>query len=130
MNRCHDTFVRAHTVQLEKKQHKSTRQHNQPKWPDYVLIFDCESRVTADLTLTFGFWRFCELRGNEYVCTEEGIFHDDAGLKPKEFAALRNYVKTDKPDTVEDGCDRLRRYSPSGATGKPTLPPKPPEPKR
>jgi hypothetical protein len=50
----------SNAVQLEKKQRKTTREDDgdEPTWPDYVLGFDCESRITADQTLTFGFWRF------------------------------------------------------------------------
>jgi hypothetical protein len=36
---------------------------------DFALIFDCESRLSPDQSLTFGFWRFCELRNGEYVVT-------------------------------------------------------------
>ena len=106
-----DIYVRAHTVQLKKKEHTSARQDHESKWPDYALIFDCESRTTADQTLTFAFWRFCELRGNRYVCTEEGIFHDDNGLSAKEFEFLGRYVRTNKPETTDDGCDCLRLYA-------------------
>ena len=107
----HDIFLRAHTLQLGKKQRTTTHHDDEPKWPDYALICDCESRITADQTLTFGFWRFCELRGNRYVCTEEGIFHDDDGLSAKEFEFLRRYVRANKPETTDDGCDCLRLYS-------------------
>ncbi|MGC1618935.1 MAG: hypothetical protein WA765_10650 [Candidatus Acidiferrum sp.] len=110
MSAQHDIFLRAHTVQLEKKQRKSSRHDEPKKWLDYALIFDCESRITADQTLTFGFWRFCELRDNRYVCTEEGIFHDE-GLTAKEFDVLHEYARATKPETTEDGCDRLRLYS-------------------
>src|SRR5208282_6706134 len=111
MNEHHDLYLRAHTVSLEKKQRESSRQDNESKWPDYALVFDCESRITADQTLTFGFWRFCELRNGEYLPLEEGIFHDDNGLTAKEFDLLRKYKRSTKPDTTDDGCDRLRLYS-------------------
>jgi hypothetical protein len=74
-------------------------------------VFDCETRITADLTLTFGFWRFCELRDGKYVCTEEGIFHDDIALSAKEFNLLRDYARGTKRDSTHDGSDRLRLYS-------------------
>ena len=82
-----------------------------PSGLDYALVFDCESRITAEQTLTFGFWRFCELRNNSYVCTEEGIFHDDNGLSAREFDVLRKYAKSHKARYDDDGCDRLRLYS-------------------
>src|SRR6266852_883126 len=76
MSEQHDIYVRAHTIQLEKQQRDGVRGDCEPKWPDSALVLDCESRVTTDQTLTFGFWRFCELRNNNFVCMEEGIFHD------------------------------------------------------
>ncbi len=106
-----DIYVRAHTVPLEKKKRDGSRQNNEPRWPDYALVFDCESRITADQTLTFGFLRFCELRNKEYLPLEEGIFHDDTGLTAKEFNLLGKYARSAKPDTTDDGCDRLRLYS-------------------
>ncbi len=108
----HDIYLRAHTVQLDEKEPWERGPHpNDPKWPDHALVLDCESRITPDQTLTFGFWSFCELRDNRYVCTEEGIFHDDKGLSAPEFDVLRKYARATKPDTTDDGCDRLRLYS-------------------
>src|SRR5437773_2339854 len=103
----HDIYVRAHTVQVEKKKSDTSRQNTDPKWPRYILIFDCESRTTADQTLTFGFWRFAELRNGQYVCLEEGVFHDDRELTRKEAYLLCKYASTLGPDTVQDGSDRF-----------------------
>lgn len=104
-------YLRAHTVPADNKEEKDTRPvEDEPRWPEHALVFDCETRVSADLTLTFGFWRFCELRKGKYVCVEEGIFHDDE-LSAKEFDLLRKYARSTKPDTTDDGCDRLRLYS-------------------
>jgi hypothetical protein len=75
--RSQDIYVRAYTRPLKQKPKKSNSQHNPPKWVDYALIFDCETRITADQTLTFGFWRFCELRQGRYVALEEGILLND-----------------------------------------------------
>jgi len=111
MTQHHDIFVRAYTVKLdEKKPAKSASHQNVPKWPDYALVFDCESRITADQTLTFGFWRFCELRNGDYVPLEEGIFHDQ-GLSAKELNVLRKYKRHTKPDTSVDGCEKLHLYA-------------------
>ena len=109
----HDIHVRAHTAQVKSREHTAgVRKNNEePKLPDHALIFDCETRITADQTLTFGFWRFCKLRDNRYVCTEEGIFHADKGLSAREFDVLRRYAKAAEPDTTDDGCNRLRLYS-------------------
>jgi hypothetical protein len=109
----HDIFLRAHTVQPDKKQRKDTRKDEDEvrRWPDYVLIVDCESRTTAGQTPTFGFWRFCDLRGGKYVCTEEGIIYSDSGLSAKELDVLRRFAKSNRSDVASDGCDRLRLCS-------------------
>lgn len=109
MGEHHDIYVRAHTVQLEQKWRTATQQHNRPKWEDYALLFDCETRITADQTLMFGFWRFCKRRNGLYVPLEEGIVHDK--LTPREMDALRAFSRSTKADTVEDGYDRIRLYS-------------------
>ena len=111
MSQQHDIYLRAFATQLDTKQRKSARQDHGPKWPDSALILDCESRITEDQTLTFGFWRFCELRTDGYVCTEEGIFHDDQSLNAREFEFLRTYARATKPETTDDGSPRLRLYS-------------------
>ncbi len=111
----HDIYVRAHTVVQRDKDKRTDGDNNhkpnhEPRWPEHALLFDCESRITADQTLTFGFWRFCELRDVNYVVLEEGVFHDDQ-LDAKELGVLRKYARVTKPETAEDGCDRLRLYS-------------------
>jgi len=99
----HDIYLRAYAAQVGHKQRKDRRHHDDPKWPDYALVFDCESRLTPDQTLTFGVWRSCELRSGQYVRTEEGIFHDDQGLNAREFEFLRKYTRAPKPETADDG---------------------------
>ncbi|MGB8834416.1 MAG: hypothetical protein WCC95_19870, partial [Candidatus Sulfotelmatobacter sp.] len=110
-----DIYVRAHTViqQDEDKRENKNSNHlnNEPKkWPDNALVLDCESRTTADQTLTFGFWRSCQLRKGVYVPLEEGMFHDKR-LTAKELHVLHKFARTTEPDTTSDGCDRLRLYS-------------------
>jgi hypothetical protein len=80
------------------------------KCPDYALVFDCESLITADQTLTFGFWRFCERRSGRYVPLEEGIVHDDA-LRANEIDVLRDFARKYRADAADDGCSRIRVYS-------------------
>jgi hypothetical protein len=106
-----EIYVRAYAVRADQKKLGEGANHPaESKWPDYALIFDCESRITADQTLTFGFWRFCELRDGNYVPLEEGTFHHD-NLGAKELGVLRKYARATKPETAVDGCERLRLYS-------------------
>jgi hypothetical protein len=110
MSEHHDIYVRAHTVRVESAQQDTKSRYNEVKWADCALIVDCETRVSADQTLTFGFSRFCELRNGQYVTVGEGIFHDDK-LSARELNVLRRYIRHTKPDTTDDGCDRLYLYS-------------------
>jgi len=99
----HDIYLRAYTVRLDEKKPRNTASPpDDPKWSNYALVFDCETRITADQTLTLGFWRFCELRSGVFVPLEEGIFHDDV-LGAKEMGVLRKYKTATKPETADDG---------------------------
>src|SRR5258706_23293 len=95
MPQTHDIFLRAYAVAAHnKKDHKrSSRKKNGPKWPEYALVFDTETRITADHSLTFGVYRLCELRNDNYEVTEEGVFHAD-DLPQKELEVLRRYIQT------------------------------------
>lgn len=111
MTRTNDLYLRAHTVRLETQKRKTQSDGFKPqKWPDYALVFDCESRLSADQGLTFGSWRFCELRGVEYVCVDEGFFHDES-LTTEEIEELHNFVLTRNPETADGGTNCLHLYS-------------------
>jgi hypothetical protein len=109
MTKTYDIYLRAHTVQLEKQEKNQSRFESCTKWPNYVLVFDCESRLSADQWLTFGSWRFCELRSVEYICLDEGFFHDES-LSTEEIGELWNFVRARKPETADDGSSTLHLY--------------------
>jgi hypothetical protein len=93
----HDLFLRAIAVPVEKKK-KKTRKRNistgyEPKWPDSVLAFDTESRITVDQSLTVGVWRRCKLAGQTYEVIEEGIFYAD-DLSARDLKVLTTYMET------------------------------------
>src|SRR5437667_12526306 len=61
-----DIFLRALAVAPDKKKRKGTYRPSTPaaddsKWSKVALVFDTESRITADQSLTFGVYRLCEL---------------------------------------------------------------------
>jgi hypothetical protein len=97
----HDVFVRAYAVTKEQNTKKETRKAKKgrprnrtlPKWPAYVLIIDTETRITADQSLTFGIFRFCELKNGKYVVVREGLFHAD-DLHARERRIIEEYVET------------------------------------
>ena len=112
MNEPQDIYVRAYARPLKPKLKKAFSLQNPPKWTDYALISDWESRITADQSPMFGFWRFCELRQGQYVVLEEGIvFNDNGELSDKEIRVITEFAKRNKAETADDGCDQIRVYS-------------------
>jgi hypothetical protein len=96
----HDIFLRAYAVATGKKE-KKKRNHvkHEPKWAEHALVFDTETRITADQSLTFGVHRLCKLVSDIYTVTEEGIFYAD-DLPAKEREALESYIKTAVSDAT------------------------------
>ena len=94
MTELHDIFVRAYaaTAKVENQNHKP-RANDFPKWPSQVLVFDTETRISADQSLTFGVFRMCELENDKYSVTREGIFYAD-DLPAKDRKVLENYART------------------------------------
>lgn len=98
MSDTHDVFVRAYAVPT--KQESISEQRNsgswnkkRPKWPLFALIFDTETRITADQSLTFGVFRSCELKNNKYSVMREGLFYAD-DLPAKDRKLIENYART------------------------------------
>lgn len=101
MTDVHDIFLRAYAVESDKKPNgKSTaHRYHDPKWAERVLLFDTETRITADQSLTFGVYNLGTLVGDRYTITEEGIFHAD-DLLAKELKVLRTYMRGAIPDVA------------------------------
>ena len=109
MTTVHDIFLRAYAVSpKEKSQPKntaSTKRKISPslkeptKWPQYALVFDTESRVTPDQSLTFGVYRLCELVDRNYKVVQEGLFYADE-LSKNERKVLELYQQT----AISDVC--------------------------
>lgn len=71
---------------------------------DRFLIFDSETRITPDQTLTFGCWRYCvKTDSGEFNCVDEGLFYaDDLPTRDPvgftclvDYAAIRNAARGD-----------------------------------
>ena len=95
MTQVHDIFVRAYAVATKEKKErkKASRKVEDPKWPEHALVFDTETRITADQSLTFGVYRLCELVGDRYVVMQEGILYAD-DLSAKDREVLESYQRT------------------------------------
>src|SRR5260370_5719974 len=119
----HPIFLRAYAVAAEKKETKqrnSTHASDDRKWPEFVLVFDTETRIAADQSLIFGVYRLCRLEGESYVVTEEGIFFAD-DLPAKERKALESYMRTAIP-AVASFPPPFPLHSPSPFINKPSWP--------
>ena len=104
----HDLYLRAHIVvsgDMEEHAERLAKRACSPKlWPDYALIWDTETSLDLEQTLNFGVWRFCQLRGTEYVAIEEGIFYPD-GLARKDFQTILVYQQKHLADRLASGVD-------------------------
>src|SRR5207253_3880169 len=71
-------FLRVHSVKVSKVPKKPRKRQageetaKIPRWPEYALIFDTETRTTVDQTLMFGIYRICKLVDRKYLCEREG----------------------------------------------------------
>jgi hypothetical protein len=99
MNETRDLYLRAHTVVLDRPKQRSSRgritapSKLPKKWPDYAVVFGCESRSDITQDLTFGFYRTLKLDGDTYALVEEGAFFDD-DLPLAERQVLGAYFST------------------------------------
>lgn len=104
MNEMRDIYLRAHTVVLDQEKRRSARGRTTAppelpkKWPDYAVVFGCESGTGITQELTFGFYRVLKLNGDAYVLEEEGgFFDDDLPLEERKlFGAYFRVAVSDK----------------------------------
>jgi hypothetical protein len=88
-----DIFLRAHTVAASQKERKNKKRKTS-KWPEQVLVFDTETTTDTEQDLLFGVYRLCELKGDEYLCSEEGLFYAD-DLDPDQLEVLKKYARSE-----------------------------------
>ena len=60
-------------------------------------MFDTESRITEDQSLTFGVYQTCRLVDDSYKVTEEGVFYAD-DLPVRERRRLATHIRSAAPD--------------------------------
>ena len=100
-------FLRVHT----NVRRREKVAHRRAKWARYALAIDTETTIDTKQSLTFGFYRFCELQADgNYACQEEGIFYPDKCDKDS-LGRLHKYVRSIHAETL-DGCpEQVRCYS-------------------
>jgi hypothetical protein len=99
MTETHELFLRAYIVSAKQKKIRAPKHDFRAKWPRHALVFDTESRITVDQSLTFGVYRRCERVCGLYKVMEEGIFYAD-NLPAKERKILQTYVRTSVSDVA------------------------------
>jgi hypothetical protein len=104
----HDLYMRAHIVVSgdanEHAEQPAKRSRSPKLWPDYALVWDTETSLDLEQTLNFGVWRFCQLRGKEYVAAQEGIFYSD-GLARKDIQTILAYRQKHLADRLVSAVD-------------------------
>lgn len=99
-----DVFLRSHVVEVSPKK-PLISDYNEPKWPEYALVFDTETTLDPkEQSLLFGFYRVCRLQGNSYHCVEEGILHED-DLSPEYRDIIASYVRAFSSEVVHKDYD-------------------------
>ncbi len=95
MTKHNDIFVRAYAVPTNDSADgtRKPRSKRDGKWPSYALVFDTETRITADQSLTFGVFRLCQLNDTKYSDVREGLFYAD-DLPARDRKVLGNYART------------------------------------
>src|SRR5713226_5480354 len=91
MTETHELFLRAYIVSANQKKTSKPKHDFRAKWPKHALVFDTETRITVDQSLTFGVYRCSELEHGIYKVTEEGIFYAD-NLPAKEEKILQAHI--------------------------------------
>jgi hypothetical protein len=104
----HDLYLRAHIV-VSGDEEAQTEQQAKPSrrpelWPEHALVWDTETLLDLEQTLNFGVWRFCQLRGTEYVALQEGIFYRD-GLAPRDIQTILAYKQRYLADNLASGME-------------------------
>src|SRR5580700_6651872 len=100
-------YLRAHTEMI--KEHREEKPTNKkkwndtiPKWPEFALVFDCETTTDEKQSLTFGSYRLLRnVNGSYGEVLEEGFFcPNDAPAR--HFQTLKGYAKRHVAETSKD----------------------------
>jgi hypothetical protein len=95
-------YVRVHSRVANEKSRKEGERKLPDKWANFALVFDCETTTDIRQDLNFLWWRFCELKGGQYVCQQEGLVYADA-LDSNSVELIHLYARNHRAD-VENGC--------------------------
>ena len=99
-----DVFLRSHVVEVDPKA-PLVSDYNEPKWPEYALVFDTETTLDPkDQSLLFGFYRVCRLQDKAYRCVEEGILHAD-DLASEYRAIIARYLRSVPSEVMHTDYD-------------------------
>ena len=89
--------LRAHTDKVQKRPPESPWiGAKPPQWPDCVLLFDTETRISIDETFMFGVYRILNLVDGQYRCSKEGVVCDK--LSKREINVIRKFARNTFPD--------------------------------
>jgi|SRR5215831_8843696 len=99
MDEYRDIYLRAHTTKHSDtvREQRNRGDPSVPKWPEYALIFDTETRTDVHQELMVGFYRICRLVDDTYVCESEGIVYSEA-ISTDELNQIGTFVSNTLAD--------------------------------
>ena len=111
--RAMELYLRVHTV-VEGERWTEGSIPYEDRWAKKALILDCETTIDARQTFNFAFYRKCTLKGNSYVCTEEGIVYADdleERLGKHAVELLTTFARQKQTETVRGRRAKMQVYS-------------------
>ena len=88
--------VRVHTEILESEDLVHEKKPDLPlaldKWPERILILDCETTTDQSQALLFGSFLYCRFKGDHYYPVLEGCFYAD-DLDQRSIQILKDYCR-------------------------------------
>src|SRR2546430_4671278 len=109
-----DLYFRAHTIPAKSQEEYRTEQRAIE--PEHALIFHCATTADQRQDLLIGAYICAELKNNEYIAKEIGLFHRDG--QAEELRVLKRFAKdsTFKLGTIEEfRCRVFLKYLKAGA---------------
>ncbi len=101
MNEPMPIYLRAHTELAETKRPRKRNKRQPPKYPEYALVFDCETLLDTSQALTFCGYQICRRDEDSwYFCVEEGLVVAD-GVTAKERLTVRKYARSHDTEACE-----------------------------
>ena len=112
MNEPMPIYLRAHTELWRDKRRWNGPSKQSLKYPEYALVFDCETLLDTSQALILCCYQICRREeSGHYICVEEGLMFAD-GATARERMIVNKYARSHKTASV-NGQSKIRVLSQS-----------------